>query len=128
MDTDGLKADLESLLARVVTLEQELAESQRRAARLARTRRHKQRMQAKLFFTLNAAAEAMGLPRDVVRRMVQLGSLRVIRFPDGKPRVPRSELQRIDTFGFDYELPPRRPTEEPAETEQTPALPRTAAG
>jgi excisionase family DNA binding protein len=130
MDSGGLKEQVAQLCARVSGLEQELDEARRKLARLGRSRRRSERVQARLFLTLNAAAEALGLSREMVRRLVREGALRALRFPDGKPRVPRSELQRIDTFGFDRELPVEA-QEEPPAAAKIPApeapLPRTAA-
>jgi len=130
MDSGGLKGKVEQLCARVSEIEQELEEARRSLARLGRSKRRSGRVQTRLFLSLNAAAEALGLSREVVRRMVREGALRAIRFPDGKPRVPRSELQRIDTFGFECELPSEMPQEPPAPSQKPgPAAPppRTAA-
>lgn len=53
------------------------------------------------FLTIASAAVAFGLGRARLRALVRIGAVRTVRFPNGRVRVPRSELTRVDEFGLE---------------------------
>jgi hypothetical protein len=102
-------ARLEAVATETARLREELEAAKREILALRRAHDHKtppparRRIEA-MFLTLSAAATALGLGHDRLRALVRIGAIRTVAFPNGRVRVPRSELTRIEELGLEVEL------------------------
>ena len=104
---EALDVLISLLIQRVSELESDLARSKEAITALQQERRKRPGVVERRFLSLQAAAKALGLGRATVKQLIAADALRVVRFPNGILRVPRSELERIDSLGLDVTLAQR---------------------
>ncbi len=108
LDVADLLARLAAVAAEVVRLREELDDAKLEIAALRSSRDRPPppapRGLERLFLTMSAAAAALGLGHDRLRALVRMGAIRTVTFPNGRVRVPRSELTRVDALGLEVTL------------------------